>query len=134
MGRQSDPLIMEAIADCQILIESSRALMYRHADEVASRRLFDLGVQEGIARCALVKYVASNNATRVLQRLVDVIGGASYSRKLPFERMWRDAQAGVFMPMNNGRAKQFIGASALGVELGPVIGFDETGHDSKAKS
>ena len=45
-----------------------------------------------------------------------------------------DAQAGVFMPMNNGRAKQFIGASALGVQLSPVIGFDETGHDSRATS
>jgi alkylation response protein AidB-like acyl-CoA dehydrogenase len=134
MGRERDPLIMDAIAECEILIESSRALMFRHADEVSSRRLFELGVQEGIARCALVKYVASNNATRVLQRLVDVIGGASYARKLPFERMWRDAQAGVFMPMANGRAKQFIGASALGVALSPVIDFDETGHDSQAKS
>jgi alkylation response protein AidB-like acyl-CoA dehydrogenase len=132
--RKNDPLIIDAIADCEILVETSRALLYRHADEVSTRRIFDLGVQEGIARCALVKYVASNNATRVLQRLVDVIGGASYSRRLPFERMWRDAQAGVFMPMNNGRAKQFIGASALGVELAPVIGFDETGHESRAKS
>lgn len=131
--RKSDPLVIDAIAECEILIESSRALLYRHADEVTTRRIFDLGVQQGIARCALVKYVASNNATRVLQRLVDVIGGASYTRRLPFERMWRDAQAGVFMPMNNGRAKQFIGASALGVELAPVIGFDETGHESRAK-
>jgi alkylation response protein AidB-like acyl-CoA dehydrogenase len=134
MGREADPLIMDAIAECEILIESSRALLYRHADEVTTRRIFDLGVQEGIARCALVKYVASNNATRVLQRLVDVIGGASYTRKLPFERMWRDAQAGGFMPMNNGQAKKYIGASALGVELAPVIGFDETGHDSRGKS
>lgn len=133
LGRTGDPLVMDAVAECEILIESSRALMFRHADEVESRRIFELGVQEGIARCAMVKYVASNNATRVLQRLVDVIGGASYSRKLPFERMWRDAQAGVFMPLSNGRAKQFVGASALGVQLAPVIGFDETGHESRAK-
>lgn len=133
LGRESDPLVMDAIAECQILIETARALVYRHADEVATRRLFDLGVQEGIARCALVKYVASNNATQVLRRLVDVLGGASYSRKLPFERMWRDAQAGVFMPLPNARARKFIGASVLGVELLPSIGFDETGPDSRAK-
>jgi alkylation response protein AidB-like acyl-CoA dehydrogenase len=134
MGKHTDPLVIDAIAECEILIESSRALLFRHADEVASRRLFDLGVQEGIARCSLVKYVASNNATKVMSKLVEVIGGASYSRKLPFERMWRDAQAGVFMPMANGRARTFIGASALDVELAPVIDFDETGPDSRAKS
>lgn len=134
LGRAQDPLVIDTIAECQILMESARALMFRHADEVTSRRLFDLGVQEGIARCALVKYVASNNATQVLQKLVDILGGASYSRKLPFERMWRDAQAGVFMPMANTRARKFIGASALGVPLAPEIDFDETGHGSRAKS
>jgi alkylation response protein AidB-like acyl-CoA dehydrogenase len=134
MGKDRDPLVMDAIAECEILIESSRALLFRHADEVSTRRIFELDVQEGIARCALVKYVASNNATKVLAKLVDVLGGASYTRKLPFERMWRDAQAGVFMPMANTRARTFIGASALGVELAPVIGFEQTGHESRAQA
>lgn len=134
MGKERDPLVMDAIAECEILIESARALLFRHADEVTSRRIFELDVQAGIARCAMVKYVASNNATKVLQKLVDVIGGASYTRTLPFERMWRDAQAGVFMPMANNRARTFVGASALGVELAPVIGFAETGPDSRAQS
>jgi alkylation response protein AidB-like acyl-CoA dehydrogenase len=129
--RDSDMLVADVIAECEILIETSRALMYRHAEEVSSRRLFELGVQEGIARCAMIKYVASNNAVTVLQRLVDVVGGASYTRALPFERMWRDAQAGVFMPMANVAARRIIGASALGIELKPAIGFDQTGPDSR---
>jgi alkylation response protein AidB-like acyl-CoA dehydrogenase len=133
-GKGVDPLVQDTIGECEILVESARALTYRHADEVGSRRLFELGVQEGIARCALVKYVASNNASLVVRRLVDVLGGASYSRKLPFERIWRDAQAGTFMPMGNLVARKIIGASALGVEIAPVIGFDETGPDSRAKS
>jgi alkylation response protein AidB-like acyl-CoA dehydrogenase len=133
-GRERDPLVTDAIAECEILTETARALIYRHVDEVTTRRLYDLGVQEGLARCALVKYVASNNATQVLRRLVDVVGGASYARNLPFERMWRDAQAGVFMPLSNPRTRKFIGASALGVELMPSIGFDETGHDSRPKT
>ena len=132
-GRERDALVTDAVAECEILLESSRALMVRHADEVASRRLFELDVQQGMARCALVKYVASDNATKVLRRLVDVVGGAGYARSLPFERMWRDAHAGVFMPMANTRARTFIGASALGVSLAPAIGFDETGPESRAK-
>jgi alkylation response protein AidB-like acyl-CoA dehydrogenase len=132
-GKGTDPLVQDTIGECQILVESCRALTYRHAQEVTSRRLFEMGVQEGIARCALVKYVASNNATLVLRRLVDVLGGASFSRKLPYERMWRDAQAGTFMPMGNQAARKIIGASALGVAIAPVIDFDETGPDSRAK-
>jgi alkylation response protein AidB-like acyl-CoA dehydrogenase len=132
-GKGTDPLVQDTIGECQILVESCRALTYRHAQEVTSRRLFELGVQEGIARCALVKYVASNNATLVLRRLVDVLGGASFSRKLPYERMWRDAQAGTFMPMGNQAARKIIGASALGVAIAPVIDYDETGPDSRAK-
>lgn len=133
-GKGTDPLVQDTVGECEILIESARALTYRHADEVGSGRIFELGVQEGIARCALVKYVASNNATLVLRRLVDVIGGASFTRKLPYERMWRDAQAGTFMPMGNQAARKIIGASAFGVEIAPVIGYDETGPDSRAKS
>lgn len=132
-GRGTDPLVQDAIGECRILVESARGLTYRHADEVATRRLFDLGVQEGIARCALVKYVASDNATLVLRRLVDVLGGASFTRELPYERMWRDAQAGVFMPMANPAARTTIGASTLGIETTPVIGFTETGPNSRPK-
>ncbi|MCT2582686.1 acyl-CoA dehydrogenase family protein [Actinophytocola gossypii] len=133
-GKGEDPLVQDTVGECEILVETCRALYQRHAAEVSSRRLFDLGVQEGIARCALVKYVASNNAPLVLRRLVDVLGGASYARALPFERMWRDAQAGTFMPMSNPAARKIIGASALGVRTAPVIDFDETGHDSRAKA
>jgi alkylation response protein AidB-like acyl-CoA dehydrogenase len=132
-GKGGDPVLQDAIGECRILLESSRALIYRHVDEVASRRLFERGVQEGVARCALVKYVASNNAVKVLQRLVDVIGGASYTKALPFERMWRDVQASTFMPMGNLAARKLIGASTLGVPTLPVIDFDETGPDSRPK-
>jgi alkylation response protein AidB-like acyl-CoA dehydrogenase len=132
-GKGGDPVLQDAIGECRILLESSRALIYRHVDEVASRRLFERGVQEGVARCALVKYVASNNAVKVLQRLVDVIGGASYTKALPFERMWRDVQASTFMPMGNLAARKLIGASTLGVATLPVIDFDETGPDSRPK-
>ena len=131
--KATDPVVQDAIGECQILVESSRALIYRHTDEVASRRLFERGVQEGVARSALVKYVSSNNAVKVLQRLVDVVGGASYTKTLPFERMWRDVQASTFMPMGNLAARKLIGASTLGVPTLPVIDFDETGPDSRPK-
>lgn len=119
-GKTEDPVLQDAIGECQILVESSRALIHRHVDEVSSGRLFGGDVQEGVVRCGLVKYVASSNAVKVLQRLVDVIGGASYTKALPFERMWRDVQASTFMPMGNLAARKLIGASVLGVATLPT--------------
>jgi alkylation response protein AidB-like acyl-CoA dehydrogenase len=130
-GNAEDPVVQDVVGECTILVETSRALMFRHAEEVASRRLFEAGVQAGIARCALVKYVASNNAVRVVRRLVDVLGGAAYTRALPFERMWRDAQAGTFMPMGNPAARRLVGANALGVRTAPVVDFEPARDDAR---
>ncbi|WP_216215388.1 acyl-CoA dehydrogenase family protein [Amycolatopsis aidingensis] len=119
-GLASSARVQDTVAECEILLESSRSVLYRHADEFGSRRAIEeLTVQEGLSRCALVKYVCTNNATEIFRKLVDAVGGASYVRKLPFERMWRDVQAGLFMPFANYAAKELIGATALDVELAP---------------
>lgn len=124
-GIAAQPLIMDTIARVEILVEQSRAVLYRHADEVDSGLLREqLGVQEGLARCAFVKYVCTNNAVEALTTLVEVVGGAAYVRKLPFERMWRDAQAGSFMPFANHAARELIGATSVGVELAPTTDGD----------
>ncbi|WP_037078494.1 acyl-CoA dehydrogenase family protein [Pseudonocardia spinosispora] len=134
-GIATQPLIMDTLARAEILVEQSRSVLYRHAEEATAGRMFaQLSVQEGLARCALVKYVCANNAVEVMTTLVEVVGGAAYVRKLPFERMWRDVQAGPFMPFANHAARELIGATSVGVELAPAIGFDETGPDSRPRT
>lgn len=115
---KDDPMTRDAFGECTVLLEESRAVIYRHAHEVTNG-LLELEVQQGIARCALVKYVATNNAVRIVQRLFDVVGGAGFTKALPFQRMWRDVQAGVIMPVANHAARQLIGASALGQKFTP---------------
>jgi alkylation response protein AidB-like acyl-CoA dehydrogenase len=121
-GRAEDPVVQDVLGECRIRLETSRAVLARHADDVLAGRIAAGGVQAGIARCATVKYVAATNATDVVQRLVDVIGGPAYSRDLPFERMWRDVQAGPIMPMSNIAARRLVGADALGVATAPENG------------
>ncbi|MEZ7126586.1 acyl-CoA dehydrogenase family protein [Nonomuraea sp. AD125B] len=120
--QQHDPRIQDAIADAETAIEVNRSVLARHAAEVMSGNLVtQFGVQEGFARCALVKNVCTNNAAAVMTRLVDVVGGGAISRRLPFERMWRDVQAGLVMPINNRTGRELLGACALGVETAPVV-------------
>jgi len=59
---------------------------------------------------------------QVFTRLIDVVGGAAYTKTLPFERMWRDVQAGLFMPVSSFAAHEMIAASSLGLSLAPTYG------------
>ncbi|MGR6913113.1 acyl-CoA dehydrogenase family protein [[Actinomadura] parvosata] len=124
-GLTRDTRIQDAIAECEMLLEVNRSVLARHAQEFVSRRLVEqLGVQEGLARCAFVKNTCTNNAVAIYRRLVDVLGGAAYTRTQPFERLWRDVQAGLIMPISNHMAQELIGATALGVAVRPVAGAD----------
>jgi len=64
--------------------------------------------------------VPTNNAVEIMRNVVDVVGGAAFTRRLPLERMWRDVQAGPIMPYNNHQALRLFGATALDVALAPV--------------
>lgn len=120
-GGGTDPVVQDAVGHCRMLLESSRALIHRHVEEVVSRELHALEVQDAVARCITVKHVAAHNATEIAARLAEVNGGAGFGRALPFERMWRDVQAGPIMPMGSIAARRFVGATELGVAVAPVV-------------
>lgn len=133
-GRESDPVVQHLFGEIEILQESARAVLYRHAHEVMSGALWEqYSVQEGLARAAIAKLVPANNAVQIMQKLIDVVGGPAYMRRFPFERMLRDAQAGPVMPFNNMDGHRLLGASSLGVALAPEIGPDESGPGSRPK-
>jgi alkylation response protein AidB-like acyl-CoA dehydrogenase len=121
-GRAEDPVVQDVVGDCRIRLDTSRAVLQRHAEDVRHGQISAGSVQAGIARCATAKYVAATNATHVVQSLVDLVGGPAFSKDFPFERMWRDVQAGPIMPMSNLAARRLIGADTLGVATAPENG------------
>jgi alkylation response protein AidB-like acyl-CoA dehydrogenase len=134
-GRQHDPLVQASFAQMEMLLEAGRAVIWRHAQDVDSGLLFEqVSVQEGLAKAALAKVIPANHAVEIFRHIVDVAGGAAYMRKLPLERMWRDAQAGPIMPYNTHQAHRLVGAASLGLELHPTITAEESGHDSRPKA
>ena len=133
-GRERDPLVQASFAQIEILLESARSVLWRHADDVSSGRLFELpSVQEAQAKAALAKVIPCNNAVEILKHVVDITGGMSFMRRFPLERMLRDVQAGPIMPYNNHQAARLVGAASLGVELFPTIHADESGLTSRPK-
>ena len=127
-GREGDPAVQAAFAEMEILLETARAVLWRHTDEVISGDLFEqFSVQEGMARTMLTKHVPCNNAIRIVDLALEVVGGAGFFRRSPLERMYRDVRAGVIMPYNNPEARSLFGRNALGIEIAPEVPAEESG-------
>jgi alkylation response protein AidB-like acyl-CoA dehydrogenase len=121
-GRQDDAQVQNMFAEMEVLLETARALLYRHAREMESEALYtELPVQDGMARAVLTKYVATNNAVAIVDRAFHVVGGAGYYRRFPLERMYRDVRAGPIMPYSNLEAHDLFGRTSLGIEIAPAV-------------
>src|ERR671919_900514 len=125
-GRQGDPQVQNLFAEMEVLLETARAVLYRHAQEMDSGALYtELPVQDGMARAVLTKYVTTNNAVAIVDRSLHVVGGAGYYRRFPLERMYRDVRAGPIMPYSNLEAHDLFGRTSLGVEIAPAVPLAE---------
>jgi alkylation response protein AidB-like acyl-CoA dehydrogenase len=126
-GRQEDPQVQHLFAEMEVLLETARAVLHRHALEMDSGALYtDLPVQDGMARAVLTKYVATNNACAIVDRAMHVVGGAGYFRRFALERMYRDVRAGPVMPYNNLEAHDLFGRTSLDIEIAPAVPLAES--------
>lgn len=120
--RQDDPQLQHLFAEMEVLLETARAVLQRHAAEMEDGWLYtDVPVQDGLARAVLAKYVATSNAVAIVDRALHAVGGAGFFRRLPLERMYRDVRAGPIMPYNNLEAHDLFGKTALGIEIAPAV-------------
>jgi alkylation response protein AidB-like acyl-CoA dehydrogenase len=125
-GRHDEPPVQHLFAEMEVLLETARAVLYRHAQEMDSGALYaDLPVQDGMARAVLTKYVTTNNAVAIVDRALHVVGGAGYYRRFPLERMYRDVRAGPIMPYSNLEAHDLFGRTSLDIEIAPAVGGTE---------
>ena len=122
MKKSESAQVQHLFAEMEVLLETARAVLYRHAHEMDSGMLYsDLPVQEGMAKAVLAKYVATNNACGIVDRALHVVGGAGYFRRFPLERMYRDVRAGPIMPYTNLEAHDLFGRTSLGIEIAPAV-------------
>jgi alkylation response protein AidB-like acyl-CoA dehydrogenase len=125
-GRDGDPHVQNLFAEMEVLLETARAVLYRHAQEMDSGALYtELPVQDGMARAVLTKYVTTNNAVAIVDRALHVVGGAGYYRRFPLERMYRDVRAGPIMPYSNLEAHDIFGRTSLGIAIAPAVPLAE---------
>ncbi|WP_424769224.1 acyl-CoA dehydrogenase family protein [Paenibacillus sp. sgz302251] len=104
------PSVQQTIGQMEAELRTARCLLYAAADrwdqEVENRPLLkpELG---------LAKYMATNNAIKVVDLAMRIVGGTSLSKSLPLERYYRDVRAGLHNPPMDNTVLHTLAADAL---------------------
>ncbi len=70
--RAGNAEVQRTFAELEVLLETARAVLYRHAHEMSA---YDRG--------NLAKYVACQNAIAIMDRVMELSGGVGYHRRFP---------------------------------------------------
>jgi alkylation response protein AidB-like acyl-CoA dehydrogenase len=121
-GWHERPEVQQVFAEIEVLAETARAVIRSHTEDYMSGRLYtDLPVQEAMTKCILPKYVATNNAVAIMDKVMTLGGGMAYFRRAPIERIFRDVRAGPVHPYTNFEAFNLFGKTSLGIQIRPAV-------------
>jgi isovaleryl-CoA dehydrogenase len=101
--RLDSPMNQRRIAEMSAQIEAARALLHTAA------AIADAGRAPSLLPYIQAKVMCAEAAVRVTQDLMTMFGGTAFAARLPFERYFRDARAGIVMGMANDQAYEMIG-------------------------
>jgi alkylation response protein AidB-like acyl-CoA dehydrogenase len=100
--RIDSPINQRRMAELSAQIEAARALLHAAASAA------DQGRATSPLAYIQAKVLCSEAAVKVTQELMTMFGGTAFSGRLPFERYFRDARAGMVMGVANDAAYQQI--------------------------
>lgn len=109
------PGVQFTIAEAETLLAASRAYTLETAKAWVSGE--DFSGEDGLRRVCMPKYLATNNAIRIVDLAMEVVGAVGIFKKHPLERYYRDVRAGTNHPFSNARMRELIGKNALGIKL-----------------
>jgi alkylation response protein AidB-like acyl-CoA dehydrogenase len=112
------PSVYNKVGEMDMLIESARAVTWKAAAEVEQER-----PRTWARKSVAARMVAMENSVRVVDLALRAVGGASYFKRLPLERYYRDVRAGLYHPFDSDETLEFLGKSAFGI---PFMDEDAT--------
>jgi alkylation response protein AidB-like acyl-CoA dehydrogenase len=115
-----DPGVQHAVAEMEIELSQCRAVTTRaglFADAFVA--LEHPTLEQGHAlmkEYQTAKWIVNRGAIQIVNRAMDLVGGASFMAGHPLSRLYRDVRAGPFMqPGAPVEARDYIGRVALGL-------------------
>ena len=106
------PSVYNKVGEMDVLIETARAVTWKAAAEAEIEEPHSWARKSVAARM-----VAIENSARVVDLALRAVGGQSYFKRLPLERLFRDVRAGLFHPLDSDETLELLGKSAFGIPL-----------------
>jgi alkylation response protein AidB-like acyl-CoA dehydrogenase len=106
------PSVYNKVGEIDMLIESARAIMWKAGAE--------MNVDDPVSwsrKAIAARLVAIENSTKAVDLALRAVGGASYFKRLPLERLFRDVRAGLYHPFDSDESLEFLGKSAFGLPM-----------------
>jgi alkylation response protein AidB-like acyl-CoA dehydrogenase len=104
--------VQHRVAEMELLLLHSRSILYGTAETWVNQP----ACRAAIAwQLAAAKYTTTNNAIRVTDLALRVVGATGLSHARPLERYFRDVRAGLGHPPMDDAALTMIGKAALGL-------------------
>ena len=100
--RLDNPINQRRMAEMSVRIEAAQTMLH------AAASLFDCGELRSPLPVMQAKVLCSETAVWVTQELMTMFGGTAFAGRLPFERYFRDARAGLIMALPNDSTYQTI--------------------------
>lgn len=109
------PEVQHAVAEMMLEFNS----IGPHIEQVAQD--WSNGVDHGAtwpSKIVSAKYHAVEACWRIVDKAMEVSGGAGMFRANELERLFRDARCGRFHPGNSALTHEIVAKTALGIDLG----------------
>ncbi|MCY9665683.1 acyl-CoA/acyl-ACP dehydrogenase [Paenibacillus alginolyticus] len=104
------PSVQHSIGEMEIELRTARSLLYAAADRWDREKEDRPALKPELG---LAKYVATNNAIKIVDLAMRIVGAASLSRNRPLERYYRDVRAGLHNPPMDSTVLQTLAKTAL---------------------
>lgn len=105
--------IIDGIGDMASRVEISRRVLYQTCRILLDGRDKDWPPELRFPYLGLAKTFVSDNVMHMSRRAMSLVGGSSFRKGSIFERLYRDAAASMFQPLNADQTYSYIGQVLL---------------------
>jgi alkylation response protein AidB-like acyl-CoA dehydrogenase len=106
--------VQRDLGELLVLNETTAATIETTAQALLQGRDQQWGPVLRLGMLEVPKVVATENAIRVVENAMRLIGGQSFLRGHILERLYRDARSGPFHPLTSDQTYEYLGKAALG--------------------
>ncbi|HDH03542.1 MAG TPA: acyl-CoA dehydrogenase [Actinobacteria bacterium] len=108
-----DRVTQHQVGELDVELAAARALTYEAARLVTESP----GSFEANTAIHRAKYIVGELAPRLGSMAIRICGGSTIAKRLPLERLYRDARCGGLMPAKSDDCLSYVGKAALGIDV-----------------